>query len=75
MRHEAGEHAPWMKPILRRLQRGAHLRRIVRVVVDQGDAAHLAAHLESPADPLEPADGIHGGGYRHADPDAGGERR
>src|SRR5256884_3934902 len=73
MGDEAGEHAPGMKAVLRRLQRGAHLRGVVRVVVDEGDTAHLAADLEAPADALESPDRFHRGGNRH--PDQNGDSR
>src|SRR5207302_809541 len=75
MRDEAGKDAPRMKALLRRLQRGAHLGRVVRVVVDQRHAADLAAELEAPADALEPPDRLDCNGNRHAHADGGGERR
>src|SRR6266851_1252044 len=64
-----------MKAVLRRLQRGAYLCGVVRVVVDQGDTAHLAADLEAPADALELSNRIYRDRNRHTDTDHGGERR
>ncbi len=75
MRHEAGQHAPGVKAVPRRLQRGAHLGGVVRVVVDEGHAANLAADLETTADALKPTDRFDRGGNRHADTNGGGERR
>jgi hypothetical protein len=71
MRNEAGQNPPRMKAILCRLQRSAHFRRMVRVVVDQGDASHLSTHFEAAAHPLELPDRIDGRGNGYADADAG----
>ena len=59
MRDEAGEHAPWVKAFLRSLQRGSHFGRVMRVIVDEGDAANLSADLKASGNPLKPADRVH----------------
>ena len=47
MRHEAGEQAPRVKPVPGGFERGPHLRRMMRVVIDQRDAPHLAADFKA----------------------------
>src|SRR5207245_785011 len=75
VRHETREHAARPKARLRRLQGGAHLRRVMRIVVDHGDPVDLATYLEPTGRSPKASDGVDGGGHRHPQADARGQRR